>query len=88
MACNIPDKHAYPQVARLAELSELLQKSGFQVLKTGSAVYGIGRFGIHRLVNSHKLRMLLRSLRLEERWLRFLLKHDFGLYMTTVARAG
>lgn len=65
---------------RRAELSELLQKSGFQVMKTGSAVYGIGRFGIHRLVNSHKLRMVLRSLRLEQLC-------NFGLYMTTLARA-
>ncbi len=72
---------------RRSELNSLLESAGFQVTGKSSVAGGMGKLGIHRLVNSHKLRTVLRSLGIERSWARFLLRHDFGMYMTTVARA-
>jgi SAM-dependent methyltransferase len=69
-----------------SQLTALLSSAGFKVISTGSLVDGVGRRGIHRLVNSAKLRMLLRTLRLHDSWKRYLNDHDFGMYMTTVAQ--
>ena len=68
------------------QLTALLEASGFEVLATSSAVAGMGRRGIHRLVNSAKLRILMRHLGVHHWWERFVLKHDFGMYLTTVAK--
>jgi hypothetical protein len=68
------------------QLTALLEASGFEVLATSSAVAGMGRRGIHRLVNSAKLRILMRHLGVHHWWERLVLKHDFGMYLTTVAK--
>lgn len=68
-------------------LTALLTESGFKVIRTSSAVWGAGRMGIHRLVNSTKLEKVLNAVRLNEYWQRMFLKRDFGAYLLTVARA-
>ena len=68
------------------QLTALLQASGFGVVKTSSAVTGCGRLGVHRMVNSHKLNRLMKQLGLHTAWRRWLLKRDFGMYLTTVAQ--
>ena len=70
-----------------SQLNSLLESAGFEVISTSSVVDGIGKNGIHRLANSHKVRLLLRSLRIEPWWKQRLLKNDFGMYMTTIARS-
>jgi SAM-dependent methyltransferase len=70
-----------------SELHSLLESAGFEVFRTSSVVDGLGRKGVHRLVNSHKVRLVLRSLGMEAWWKQRLLNNDFGMYMTTVARA-
>jgi SAM-dependent methyltransferase len=68
------------------QLTGLLRAAGFRVISTSSAVDGMGRNGIHRLVNSARLRLVFQRLGVHDRWKRFLLNHDFGMYLTTVAR--
>jgi SAM-dependent methyltransferase len=70
-----------------SQLTNLLRTAGFEILRTSSVVFGCGRFREHRIVNSHKLNALLAAFGLKQRWQRFLLNHDFGMYLTTVARA-
>ena len=70
-----------------AQLVKLLTDAGFEIVATSSVVDGLGRSGIHRLVNSSKLRVVLGWLGLAQLWRRMLLDNDFGMYMTTVARA-
>jgi SAM-dependent methyltransferase len=69
------------------QLTKLLGAAGLEIVRTSSVVFGCGRLGKHRLVNSHKLNALLAAFGLERRWQRFLLNCDFGMYLTTVARA-
>lgn len=69
------------------ELTGLLTGAGFDVISTSSAVDQIGKSGLHRLVNSHKLRTVLNTLGLHQPWKNFLLNHDFGMYLLTVARS-
>lgn len=68
-------------------LTALLAESGFEVIWTSSAVWGAGRMGIHRLVNSTKLQKVLNAVKLNAYWQRTFLKRDFGAYLLTVARA-
>jgi 2-polyprenyl-3-methyl-5-hydroxy-6-metoxy-1,4-benzoquinol methylase len=68
-------------------LTALLAESGFEVIRTSSAVWGAGRRGIHRLVNSIKLQQLLSAAGLNGCWQRTLLNKDFGAYLLTLARA-
>lgn len=70
-----------------SELKKLLTNSGFEILTTSSVVDARGRLGIHRIANSPKLRGLLGAVGMRDWWKRNLLKRDFGMYMTTVARA-
>jgi SAM-dependent methyltransferase len=72
---------------RRKDLTVLLNSAGFDVVATSSVVDQQGRKGVHRLVNSSKLRAVLRRLGLLEAWKETLLKHDFGMYLTTKARA-
>jgi len=68
-------------------LTVLLAESGFEVIRTSSAVWGAGRKGIHRLVNSTKLQKFLNAVRLNAYWQKMFLKRDFGAYLLTVAKA-
>ncbi len=68
------------------QLSALMQAAGFGIVKTSSAVTGCGRLGMHRMVNSHKLNKLMEQVGLHDAWSRWLLKRDFGMYLTTVAQ--
>lgn len=69
------------------QLVGLLAETGFDVLRTSSAVYGCGRHGLHRIVNSAKLQSALASVGLKQYWRQLMLKNDFGMYLLTVARA-
>ena len=69
------------------QLNSLLKAAGFEVIATSSAIDGTGKRGVHRFVNSGRLRMLLRRLRFHNLWRKTLLDRNFGMYMTTVARA-
>ena len=68
-------------------LTALLTETGFEVVRTSSAVWGAGRTGVHRLINSSKLQEVLGAVRLKRYWQRTLLKRDFGMYLLTAARA-
>jgi 2-polyprenyl-3-methyl-5-hydroxy-6-metoxy-1,4-benzoquinol methylase len=68
------------------DLTRLLTEAGFEILQTSSAVWGAGRNGIHRLVNSTKLQNVLGALRLNQYWQKTLLNRDFGMYLLTVAK--
>lgn len=68
-------------------LNTLLAEAGFHVIRTSSAVWGAGRTGLHRLVNSSKLQDALRAAHLNRYWQKALLQRDFGMYLLTVARA-
>jgi 2-polyprenyl-3-methyl-5-hydroxy-6-metoxy-1,4-benzoquinol methylase len=70
-----------------SQLNALLGAAGFDVVSTSSAIDGMGRNGIHRLANSPKLRAVIRAFGLGSWWRQMLLDNDFGMYMTTVARA-
>lgn len=70
-----------------SQLTALLEAAGFEVISTSSAIDGTGKNGVHRIANSHKLRVVLRSIGMHGWWKRMLLANDFGMYMTTVARA-
>ena len=72
---------------RRQQLTALLENAGFRVNRTSSVVEGQGKLGIHRLVNSFKLRKVMQVGGLEQRWRRSLLKRDFGMYLTTIATA-
>lgn len=69
------------------ELTKLLAHAGFEILRTSSAVYGTGRNGVHRIVNSTKVQNALASVGLKQHWQKMLLKRDFGMYLLTVAKA-
>ena len=69
-----------------SQLTKLLQSAGFRVLATSSTVDGTGRIGIHRLVNSARLRSVFERIGIHDWWRRYLLDHDFGMYLTTVAK--
>lgn len=69
------------------QLRGLLNDAGFDVLRTSSAVWGAGRCGIHRLVNSAKFEVLLSRLGLKRHWQKALLNQDFGMYLLTLAKA-
>jgi 2-polyprenyl-3-methyl-5-hydroxy-6-metoxy-1,4-benzoquinol methylase len=69
------------------QLKRLLVEADFEVIHTSSAVWGMGRTGVHRLVNSAKLQKALAVLGFEEEWQKLLLRYDFGMYLLTVARA-
>jgi 2-polyprenyl-3-methyl-5-hydroxy-6-metoxy-1,4-benzoquinol methylase len=69
------------------QLHRLLVEADFDVIHTSSAVWGMGRNGVHRLVNSAKLQMALSVLGFEDEWRKLLLKNDFGMYLLTVATA-
>lgn len=69
------------------QLTGLLVETGFEVLQTSSAVYGAGKSGLHRIVNSTKLQNALAAVGLKQYWRQLMLKNDFGMYLLTVARA-
>lgn len=69
------------------ELSLLLTEAGFEIVRTSSAVFGCGKAGLHRIVNSTKLQNLLASVGMKQPWQKMLLKRDFGMYLLTVAKA-
>jgi len=69
------------------QLNGLLQRAGFDVIYRSSAVAGVGKFGVQRVLNSTKVSLVLEMLGLRRGWQSFLLKNDFGMYLTTVARA-
>ena len=68
------------------ELTRLLRDAGFKIVTTSSAVRGCGKSGMHRIVNSHKVNMLIKQTGLQAGWQRFILNRDFGMYLTTVAQ--
>lgn len=68
------------------ELDELLNRCGFEVLKTGSVVVGRGRLGLQRLLNSHKLECMLSRFDLGKAWTRYRGWAGFGMYLTTLAK--
>lgn len=70
------------------QLGRLLDEAGFDVARTSSVVFGCGKSGSHRIVNSHKVNALLEQVGLEKAWRKFALRRDFGMYLTTVARMG
>jgi trans-aconitate methyltransferase len=69
------------------ELTGLLTEAGFEIVRTSSAVFGAGKAGFHRLVNSTKLQNVLAMVGLKQYWQKLLLKNDFGMYLLTVAKA-
>ncbi len=69
------------------ELNRLLAETGFEIVRTSSAVYGAGKMGLHRIVNSTKLQNALAAVKLKHPWQRMLLHNDFGMYLLTVAKA-
>ncbi len=68
------------------QLNGLLTDAGFEVMQTSSAVWGAGRRGLHRLINSAKRQQLFALVCLERYWQSILLKKDFGMYLLTVAK--
>lgn len=68
------------------QLSGLLEEAGFKIVRTSSVVFGCGKSGCHRIVNSHKLNALISKSGLGESWRKLALRHDFGMYLTTVAQ--
>jgi SAM-dependent methyltransferase len=72
---------------RRASLTALLNAAGFDVRATSSVVDQQGKKGLHRLVNSSKLWVVLDRLNLLDAWRSALLRRDFGMYLTTKARA-
>lgn len=69
------------------QLHGLLEEAGFQVVRTSSVVFGCGKSGRHRMVNSHKLNALLTELGWGKLWREWALRNEFGMYLTTVAEA-
>ena len=61
----------------------------FRILTVSSRVLGIGSLGIHRIVNSEKLRRLFTKLRLGSTWDGYRRRHGYGMYQVVFAqRAG
>jgi hypothetical protein len=68
------------------ELTKLLRDAGFKIVTTSSAVRGCGKSGVHRIVNSYKVNMLIRQTGLQAGWQRFTLNRDFGRCLTPLPR--
>jgi 2-polyprenyl-3-methyl-5-hydroxy-6-metoxy-1,4-benzoquinol methylase len=67
------------------ELSRLL-RSRFELLTLTSIVYGFGTHGSYRVVNSHKLQMVLASFGLRRPWQQLALRLGYGLHLVAHAR--
>ncbi len=64
----------------------VLMKDRFQLLTIRTIVPGFGSTGIFRIVNSFKLRSLLKSLGLLKLWESIFLKLGFGLHLAVCAK--
>lgn len=69
------------------QLNRLLELAGFEVIYQSSAVAGVGKFGVQRILNSTKVSLLLELAGLQRVWQSLRLRNDFGMYLTTLARA-
>lgn len=68
------------------QLLDLFRDQQFEVVSVTSLIPGIGQTGMHRVVNSAKLRKLLDAIGLGTMWERSLLKLHFGMYQAVVLR--
>lgn len=68
------------------QLNGLVRDAGFRVVRTSSVVFGCGKLGRDRIVNSHKLNALLSQMGVGKSWKKLALRRDFGMYLTTVAQ--
>jgi cyclopropane fatty-acyl-phospholipid synthase-like methyltransferase len=72
----------------MPQLVALLEGNGFEVVKKSSLIPGYGQKGIYRLVNSHKVRSIAKSLGLLDRWQSWLLKLNYGLHLAVLSKRG
>ncbi len=67
-------------------LRNALLDAGFESVRSTSFVLGVGRRGLHRLINSAKVNCAVRALGLAELWTAFWCSAGFGLQLAAFAR--